>query len=59
MVLLVHTMKEGGIEWINYNGKIMRNPRYEESKDSRDLDELGYVIDKTVTENRSNDAIPY
>ena len=35
------------------------NPRYEESKDSRDLDELGYVIDKTVTENRSNDAIPY
>ena len=59
MVLLVHTMKEGGIEWINYNGKIMRNPRYEESKDSRDLDELGYVIDKTVTENRSDDAIPY
>ena len=59
MVLLVHTMKEGGIEWINYNGKIMMNPRYEESKDSRDLDELGYVIDKTVTENRSNDAIPY
>lgn len=35
------------------------NPRYKESKDSRDLDELGYVIDKTVTENRSDDASPY
>ena len=48
-----------GMEWINYNGKIMMNSRYKESKDLRDLDEFGYVIDRTVTENRSDDAIPY
>ena len=48
-----------GMEWINYNGKIMMNPRYKESKDSRDWDEFGYVVDETVTENRSDDAIPY